>query len=252
MTTKQLDAFFRSLLDIEGFRDADASLNGLQVDNSGGGVAKIAFAVDAALETFKRCTDCGAGMLFVHHGLFWGKDRSITGFLRERLCFLLEHNIALYAVHLPLDQDPVLGNNIGLAQMLGIEAPEPFGLYHGKMVGYRGRLKKPLTVNEAVEALGAGNKKPLVFPFGKTVNESCAVVSGGGAGEALQALDAEVDLFVTGEMSHTVYHPVLEGGLNMISFGHYESETVGVTRVMETCKTQLAIDTEFIDVPTGL
>ena len=45
----------------------DVSLNGLQVDNDGAEVEKIAFAVDASLETFKRAAASGAGMLFVHH-----------------------------------------------------------------------------------------------------------------------------------------------------------------------------------------
>ncbi|MDR2767512.1 MAG: Nif3-like dinuclear metal center hexameric protein [Treponema sp.] len=250
LTSRKLDEFFKSLLDIEGFRDIDRSLNGLQVDNDGGEINKIAFAVDAALESLQRCALAGAGMLFVHHGLFWGEALPVAGVLRGRLGFLLERNIALYAVHLPLDQDGVLGNNAALAETLGIESPEPFGLYHGKTIGYSGRLKKPLTIDEALKALGAG--KAQTYPFGKKVNETCAVISGGGTGEAFQAIDAGVDLYVTGEMSHTVYHPILEGRLNMICCGHYASEVWGVKRVMETCAARLTIDTEFIDVPTGL
>jgi dinuclear metal center YbgI/SA1388 family protein len=250
LTSKKLDEFFKSLLDIESFRGIDHSLNGLQVDNDGGEIGKIAFAVDAALEPFQRCALAGAGMLFVHHGLFWGEALPVSGVLRGRLGFLLERNIALYAVHLPLDADGVVGNNAALAEILGIESPEPFGLYHGKMIGRRGRLKKPLTIDEAAKALGAGTAQ--VYPFGKQVNETCAVISGAAADGVLQALDAGVDLYVTGEMSHAAYHPILEGRLNMICCGHYASEVRGVKRVMETCAARLAIDTEFIDVPTGL
>ena len=35
ITTKKFDAFVRGILDIEGFRAADTSLNGIQVDNDG-------------------------------------------------------------------------------------------------------------------------------------------------------------------------------------------------------------------------
>jgi dinuclear metal center YbgI/SA1388 family protein len=194
-----------------------------------------------------------AGMLFVHHGLFWGEPLALKGVHRERLKFLLERNIALYAMHLPLDQNPRFGNNAALAELLGIENPEPFGLYRGKKVGYKGKLKQPLTIEEAVKAISFMGRPPLgVFPFGKEINETCAVISGGGSREALQALDEGADLYVTGEAAHSVYHHILEGKLNMIAGGHYSTEVWGVCRVMEECAAGLNIDVEFIDVPTGL
>jgi putative NIF3 family GTP cyclohydrolase 1 type 2 len=127
ITTSKLDSFFRGLLDIEGFKDTDSSLNGLQVDNDGLEFKKIAFAVDSGLEVFKRAAESGAGMLFVHHGLFWGEPLALTGGHRERIKFLFDNHLALYAVHLPLDQHPSLGNNAALAGLLGLMNLEPFG-----------------------------------------------------------------------------------------------------------------------------
>jgi len=253
LTTRTLDGFFRGLLDIEGFKDADSSLNGIQVDNDGSELGKIAFAVDACLEVFKRAADAGAGLLFVHHGLFWGKPLSLEGSHRERLKFLLDNNLALYAVHLPLDQHPRLGNNAVLAEMLGIKEPEPFGSYHGRTIGYKGKLSVPLTVEEAVQKIRYMGRPPLgVFPFGKKESLNCAVISGGAAREAFQALEEGIDLYVSGESSHTVYHPAMEGRLNIIAGGHYSTEVWGVRRIMEECVNQLGLDAEFIDVPTGL
>jgi dinuclear metal center YbgI/SA1388 family protein len=252
-TTGKLDEFFRGLLDIDGLKEADSSLNGLQVDNGGSEIKKIAFAVDAGLEVFKQAAAAGAGMLFVHHGLFWGTAERLQGSHRERIKFLLDNNIALYAVHLPLDQHPRLGNNAVLAELLGIEDPEPFGLYHGQKIGCKGNLKKSLTVDEAVKKISFMNRPPLgVFPFGKSESRSCAVISGGAAQEAFQALEEKVDLYVTGESSHTVYHHALEGRMNIIAGGHYSTEVWGVRRMMEECVKQLEADTVFIDVPTGL
>jgi dinuclear metal center YbgI/SA1388 family protein len=253
MTTRNLDAYFRSILDLEGFSAIDSSLNGLQVDNDGAEVTKIAFAVDASLETFKRAAAAQAGMLFVHHGLFWGHPLRIEGVHRERIRFLLEHNLALYGVHLPLDQHPELGNNAALAALLGIESPEPFGEYHGRKIGYKGKLSKPLTIEEAVKRIAFMGRPSLgVYPFGNRENLSCAVISGGAANEASQAIAEGIDLYVTGESSHGVYHQALEGRLNMISGGHYSTEVWGVRRVMENCAAQLNLDGEFIDAPTGL
>ncbi|MDR0290697.1 MAG: Nif3-like dinuclear metal center hexameric protein, partial [Treponema sp.] len=119
-TSAKLDSFFRSFLEIDGFADTDNSLNGIQVDNDGGEIGKVAFGVDASMETFERAAALGAGMLFVHHGLFWGKPLQLTGTHRQRIKFLLDHNICLYAVHLPLDHHPQMGNNAVLAELLGL------------------------------------------------------------------------------------------------------------------------------------
>ena len=252
-TTCKLNNFFRSLLDIEGFKDADSSLNGIQVDNDGSELGKIAFAVDACMETFKRAANAGAGLLFVHHGLFWGKPLRVEGSHRERLKFLLDNNLALYAVHLPLDQHPALGNNAILAEMLGIKEPEPFGAYHGRKIGYKGILSTPLTVDEAVKKISYMERPPNgVFPFGKKKNLSCALISGGAAAQAFDAIEEDIDLYISGESNHSVYHAAMENQINIIAGGHYSTEVWGVRRVMEECVNQLGIDCEFIDVPTGL
>jgi dinuclear metal center YbgI/SA1388 family protein len=252
-TSAKLDLFFRSFLEIDGFAGIDNSLNGIQVDNDGGEIGKIAFGVDASLETFERAAAAGAGMLFAHHGLFWGAPLSLRGNHRQRVKLLLDRNICLYAVHLPLDQHPQMGNNAVLADLLGLENRELFGLYHGRKIGYKGTLPQPLTAEQAAQKIAFVNRPPLgVYSFGKKENVSCAVISGGGANEARQAIEEGIDLYITGEMSHQVYHDCLEGKINMIAGGHYSTEVWGVRAVMRHCAEELHIDTEFIDVPTGL
>jgi putative NIF3 family GTP cyclohydrolase 1 type 2 len=146
-----------------------------------------------------------------------------------------------------------MGNNAVLAGLLGLENTEPFGEYHGRKVGYKGILPQPMTVDQAVRKIAFADRPPLgVYPFGKGENTSCAVVSGGAAMEAMQAIEEGVDLYITGEMSHQVYHHCLEGKLNMIAAGHYSTEVWGLHAVMRHCAEELNIDTEFIDVPTGL
>jgi len=252
-TTIKLDVFFRGFLDIDGFSSIDDSLNGIQVDNNGDPVKKIAFGVDAAMETFENAAAAGAGMLFVHHGLFWGKPLKIAGNLRKRIKFLLDNNIALYAVHLPLDQHPKFGNNAVLAQLLGLENIEPFGIYHGKKVGYKGTFPKPITIDEAVKKINFMGRQPAgIFPFGKKECTNAAIVSGGAPQNAREAIEDGMDLFITGEDSHSVYHDCLEGKLNMISGGHYNTEVWGVQAVKRHCASELGLDVEFLDLPTGL
>lgn len=251
MTVKKLDAFIKNILDIDGIKDA--SLNGLQVGRRDAEIKKIAFAVDACMETFERSRLADANMLFVHHGLFWGTDLPLTETHRNRIKFLLDTDMALYAAHLPLDMHPRYGNNAVLAEKIGIENPEPFGAYHGLKIGCKGALKNPLTIEEAVSKIAFMGRPPLgVLPFGEKMIKSAAIVSGGAASLAASAAAEGVDLFITGDASHSWYHYALESKLNVIAGGHYSTEVWGVRAMMELCAEQLNMDVEFIDVPTGL
>ncbi|MDR2149896.1 MAG: Nif3-like dinuclear metal center hexameric protein [Spirochaetaceae bacterium] len=253
MTVQDLDDFFRSLLDIDGFSSTDRSLNGLQVGNNGDPVQKIAFAVDACLESFRKAAVAGADLIFVHHGLFWGSPLPVTGTHRTRLQFLLDNNIALYAVHLPLDQHPSLGNNAALADMLNLTERQPFGMYHGKALGYWGKLSPALSIDEAAQRIRYLDR-PIAgsFPFGVPLNKTCAVISGGASELAHEAIEKNIDLYVTGESLHSIYHYLWEGELNVVAGGHYNTEVWGVRRIMEQCALQLSLAVEFIDVQTGL
>ena len=119
MKLKELDSYFRSFLAIDDLAGTDVSLNGVQVESTAD-ITCIAFAVDACMEVFRRAAAAGAKMVFVHHGLFWGHEQTVTGSHYQRFKFLLDNNIALYAVHLPLDIHPELGNNVSLAKAAGL------------------------------------------------------------------------------------------------------------------------------------
>ncbi len=252
MNLKELDTYFRSILQIAAFEKYDSSLNGIQIGQSSSVIQKVAFAVDACIESFRTAAQWGADVLCVHHGLFWGKPERIEGVLLKRIKFLLDHDLALYAAHLPLDADPALGNNIAIAHRLGLEGVSPFGIYNGVAIGIKGTLPHPDNLETIASTLfGPSNSGYQVLPFGKPLIETVAVVSGGAASEAFQAVEAGVDLFITGESSHTIYHTCLEAGLNVLFGGHYQTETGGVQGWAEKTAQDTGLETRFFDIPTG-
>ena len=253
MTFHDLDLWCRSFLDIDAFASIDDSLNGIQVDRSEAPLSRLAFAVDASAESIRRAAESGASALFVHHGLFWGKAARVEGNLRRRLKLLLDADLGLYACHLPLDQHPEYGNNAGLAKALGLQELEPFGLYHGRKLGLKGSFPEAMRLESILARLGPAASRPAcVIPAGPELIRSVAVVSGGGAFEALDALREGIDLYITGEASHSVYNDIVEGHLNFVALGHYLSETYGVRQVAEKLALEKGIETRFIDLPTGL
>ena len=253
MHISEVDSYFRNLMAIDDLAKSDVSLNGLQVTRREPKIDKIAFSVDACLESFRRASSVEADMLFVHHGLFWGRSIPLRGAHYERLRYLLEEDIALYAVHLPLDMHSEFGNNFGMARAIGLTELAPFGDYHGIDIGVRGLLPAPMSLEQILDALRIDRaSSAAVLPFGTDEIRSVAIVSGGATDIVDQAIDLGLDLFVTGDGSHTVYHTCLEEGINLISGGHYQTEVWGVSLLAEKTARETGLETCFIDIPTGL
>lgn len=254
MQIDMLDRYFRSFLDVDRFSSSDPSLNGLQVGRRNEEVQKVAFAVDACQDTFHRASSWGADMLFVHHGIFWGRVEAVTGATYTRLHQLMEHDLALYAMHLPLDEHMVYGNNAQMAFALGLDSLEPFGYYKGNPVGCKATSNEPVSLNEIVRVLFGGGENTLgVLPFGTQSIRSIGFVSGGGPSAIDEAIESGLDLFVTGDAAHTIYHRALESSTNVIFGGHYLTEIWGVKALAEKLThDHPEIETTFIDVPTGL
>lgn len=253
MTVQELDSYFRSILPIDDFAGIDSSRNGLQVARREPSVHRVAFAVDAALEVFAAALQWGAQMLFVHHGLFWGREEVLTGTHYERVRVLIESDCALYAVHLPLDAHLSLGNNAGMASALGLVDVEPFGLVRGIPIGVMGRFSKPVPLETIQERLFSGMQSPLaVLPFGPREISTIGLISGGAPFEVDQAIRLGLDCYVTGDANHVVYHRCREAGINAIFGGHYATEVWGVRAVARKLAADSGVETTFIDIPTGL
>ena len=231
----------------------DDSQNGLQVEGPQE-VTRVAFAVDACLATFEQAVAAGAQMLVVHHGLFWANPVRLVGPLYRRVRTLIEGSCGLYAVHLPLDIHPEMGNNAELARLLGLKETRAFGEYHGSEIGIGGKLSPPIPLDTLVERLtGATGESPVrVLAHGPAKASRVGCVSGGAAFLMDQVAGAGFDTFVTGETSHTFFHQAAELHLNVIYGGHYGTETLGVKALARHLEEKLDLATVFLDVPTGM
>jgi len=253
MTLSEVDRWLGEFLSVDRFTGLDSSLNGLQVAGPGGALRRAAFAVDASLETFRRAAAWQAQLLVVHHGILWDRQSRITGSTWERVRFLQEKNLALYAAHLPLDAHPEVGNNAGISRALGLVDVAPFGLHRGTALGCRGRFPEPLSLEEIVAMLSARQGEPVrTLPFGPAQVRTVGIISGAAPWGAAQASADGLDLYVTGEPAHEVYHHCLEQHIHAIFCGHYHSESYGVQSLAERCARDTGIETTYLDVPTGL
>jgi dinuclear metal center YbgI/SA1388 family protein len=222
----------------------------LQVENSGK-VTKIAATVDASLATVQLAIAAKADLLIVHHGLFWGSRQPWTGKNHELIRWLVEHDLAVYSSHLPLDLHHKLGNNAQLAAALGLKNLKPFFASHGQKIGWQARDR--ITRDELAERLcRATGAKPVCLPGGPEHCERIGVVTGGAGAELTVAAAEGVDTFITGEGPHWTFAQAEELGLNAFYGGHYATETFGVKALAAVLSRKFRVPWQFLDHPTGL
>ncbi|MEO6280950.1 Nif3-like dinuclear metal center hexameric protein [Roseateles sp.] len=231
---------------LEPGRFKDYGPNGLQVEGRAE-VNRLVCGVTASLALIDAAIEAQADAILVHHGLFWrGQDGRVTGWMKQRLARLIQHDINLFAYHLPLDAHPELGNNAQLGKRLGWTADARFGEQDlgfiattapTTLVGLTAQLRT-LTGREPVLAEGDG--RPL-----------CRVAwcTGGAQGYFEGAIAAGADVFITGEISEPQAHYARETGVAFIAAGHHATERYGVQGVGERAAAELGLDLRFIDVP---
>lgn len=254
MNLNELEQYLDKILMLNDF-PFDPSKNGLQVQNYDKNMTihKVAYAVDACLQTVERAIQENADVLLVHHGIFWSDVLKVTGTHYAILKKLLDGNLALYAAHIPLDANDEVGNNYGLARRLGLENLTGFGQWRQMTIGVKGEFALPLSLDEIVKKILLPNQNVLkVLPFGKAAIKTVGIISGGASEDVEDAINEGLDLYITGEVSHQIYHKCLENKINFVAAGHYNTEIVGVSLLAKRIERDTGLETVFIDVPTGL
>lgn len=249
-SSKELVQYLDDYLRVGEVPDEPAARNGLQVEGRSE-IGRVAAAVDASERTIDAAVAWGADLLLVHHGLFWDGGVPLTGRRYRKVKRLVESGMAVYSAHIPLDVHPEVGNNAVLAQALGVAVEGWFGDYRGIPLGVWGRLdlRREALAARLDEVLGG---RVHMMAGGPEMLERVGIITGGGGSMIGQAIAAGLDAYVTGEGAHHTYFDAVEGGINVYYGGHYATETWGVRKLAEHLGERYALETRFIDGPTGL
>jgi dinuclear metal center YbgI/SA1388 family protein len=235
-----------ALLQPERFKDYCP--NGMQVEGREQ-VRKLVSGVTASLSLIKAAVDAGADAILVHHGLFWrGYDGRITGWLRQRLGLLIEHNINLYAYHLPLDAHVSLGNNAQLGQLLAFNATGRFG---EQQLGWIGESAIAPFASDQVLADYVGarlGRTPTLVAAARGPVRRIAWCTGGAQGYFEDAIASGADAYITGEISEPQAHLARECGVAYLACGHHATERYGAPALANHVAQVLGIAHQFIDI----
>jgi dinuclear metal center YbgI/SA1388 family protein len=248
MTDRQdLLQAFDALLEPQRFKDYGP--NGLQVEGRAQ-VRRIVSGVTASRALIEAAIARQADAVFVHHGLFWrGQDGRVTGWMKQRLALLLQHDINLFAYHLPLDAHPELGNNAQLGRQLGLQASSRFG---EQELGFLGARTDGGAFADS-EGLAAHVRSVLgravtCVPGTPGPIRRIAWCTGGAQSYFEEAIAAGAQAFLTGEISEPQAHYARECGVAFLACGHHATERYGAPAVAAHVAARLGIAHEFVDV----
>jgi dinuclear metal center YbgI/SA1388 family protein len=244
MQRTELDTYLNQYLEVARFRDYCP--NGLQVEGRAG-VRSIVTGVTASLALLNAAREAGADTVLVHHGYFWrGEEPRVTGTRRTRIALLLEHDINLFAYHLPLDAHAEVGNNVQLARVLDLPVA---GHFCEQDIALHGAFDAPLALSTLVarvhERLG---RAPLVIGRDDQVIRRVAWCTGGAQGYLEDAVRLGVDAFISGEISEQTVHLARESGVAYIAAGHHATERYGIRALGEHLSARFGLAHSFIDI----
>ncbi len=244
MKIEVLNNYLNTLLQPERF--SDYCPNGLQVEGKPE-INKIVTGVTASYALLEAALQANADAVLVHHGYFWrGESLAITGIKKRRIQFLLQHDINLFAYHLPLDAHGELGNNVMLAKQLGLKVT---GWAGEKDMLALAELNQPQTLQAFAANIEAKLKrKPQVIGDLNKPVKRIALCTGAAQGYIEQALAAGADVYISGEISEQTVHVARESGMSYIAAGHHATERYGIQALGEHLAQKFGLQHEFIEI----
>ncbi len=220
--------------------------NGLQIEGKQS-IQKMATAVSASMETIEIAISEQVDLLIVHHGLFWQREESIIqGSKKNKISSLLQHEISLFAYHLPLDMHSELGNNWKAARELGWSNLKPFYI-KGSPMGVIGEVN-PCTREEFKHQLETYYKHSATCAWGGNHSiQTAALISGGAHKNIIEAAQLGVDAFITGSFDEPVWYQAKEEKINFYALGHSATERIGPIALSKYLQEALSCSCRFID-----
>lgn len=258
----ELSRFLAGLYRYEDFDDYCE--NGLQVEGKEK-IQNIAFGVSFNLPFLKQAIEKEADALIVHHGIFQQGVFKLKGALKQKVKVLLENEISLFGIHLPMDAHPEIGHNALLLSSIDAEKLEHFEMgFLGENAGGHNldHILKIFHRQLHPEEFDAGRQKEgnsifslsmkhgfEVLPNGPGIPQKIAVISGESSGHYEDAVEEGVDTFFAGDIKERTLPFSYETQTNFINLGHYFSEKPGVLELKKRIEENFDVGTEYIEIP---
>lgn len=217
---------------------------GLLVGREDKEIQKIYIALDATDEAIEEAIANGADMLLTHHPMIFKGMKRVTqeDFIGRRIIRLIQNDISYYAMHTNFD---VMGMADLAADYLGISDTRVLEITSvsetgEEGIGRYGSLKKEMTVRECCEEVKQAFSLENVKVFGNLERKvkTAAISPGSGRNVISNALQAGVDVLITGDIDHHEGIDAVAQKLTVIDAGHYGVEHIFIPYMEQYLKRE--------------
>jgi len=188
-------------------------------------VTCVLCALDLNQKVLDEAISLGAQMIVAHHPILFHARRNLREDDPEGklLSNLVRSGIAFAAMHTNFDNAHPGVNDV-LAKTIGLKDIEP--RLHGICIGNIAQTTLKDTASMVGKQLGGAVR---VYGDPDTVIERVAVLGGSGGDYVQYAIEANADLFVTGEIGYHMALSAVEEGLCVIEAGHAATENPAIS-----------------------
>ena len=217
---------------------------GLLVGREDKEIQKIYIALDATDEAIEEAIANGADMLLTHHPMIFKGMKRVTqeDFIGRRIIRLIQNDMVYYAMHTNCD---VMGMADLAAEYLGISDTRVLEITSvsetgEEGIGRYGSLKKEMTVRECCEEVKQAFSLENVKVFGDLERKvkTAAISPGSGRSVISNALQAGVDVLITGDIDHHEGIDAVAQKLTVIDAGHYGVEHIFIPYMEQYLKRE--------------
>lgn len=217
---------------------------GLLVGREDKEIQKIYIALDATDEAIEEAIANGADMLLTHHPMIFKGMKRVTreDFIGRRIIRLIQNDMVYYAMHTNFD---VMGMADLAADYLGLSDTKVLEVTSvsesgEEGIGRYGSLKKEMTVRECCEEVKQAFSLENVKVFGNLERKvkTAAISPGSGKSVISNALQAGVDVLITGDIDHHEGIDAVAQELTVIDAGHYGVEHIFIPYMEQYLKRE--------------
>ena len=201
--------------------------------------------MDATDEAIEEAIANGADMLLTHHPMIFKGMKRVTqeDFIGRRIIRLIQNDMVYYAMHTNFD---VMGMADLAADYLGISDTRVLEITSvsetgEEGIGRYGSLKKEMTVRECCEEVKQAFSLENVKVFGDLERKvkTAAISPGSGKSVISNALQAGVDVLITGDIDHHEGIDAVAQNMTVIDAGHYGVEHIFIPYMEQYLKLSL-------------
>ncbi|MEJ5244644.1 MAG: Nif3-like dinuclear metal center hexameric protein [Bacteroidota bacterium] len=202
---------------------------GLQVQSGRSEVSHILVTMELSDEVIAEAIDLSVDCIISFHPLIYRPLTEIVDIERvgRLVSKLIKHDIAFISVHTTFDAHSE-GTSKIIADLLGLRVVSflvPSQNSSNSGIGVICEAQQPMNEGELIKLVSEKLFAPVKYTSGRknTNITKIGIVGGSGSSFLKDALDANLDAFITADVTYHSFHSV-QGKMLLIDPGHYEME----------------------------